>query len=121
MFSITNPIAHSFQKVCVNCHVANVIIFPMGGVHCNVCHSKSMVQKLDFFCGSIATNDKHVLLIIKGKWLEAIVHMTISEFLDLPRPKQIQLLISIIYHICPCWLLRNHPIIYPTSKNQFES
>jgi hypothetical protein len=37
-------------------------------------------------------------LIIEGKWLEAIVYMTKSEFLDLPRPKQVQLLISIRIH-----------------------
>jgi hypothetical protein len=37
-------------------------------------------------------------LAIKGKWLEAIVHMTNFEFLNLVRPKQVQLLISI--HVC---------------------
>jgi hypothetical protein len=35
-----------------------------------------------------------VLLTIEGKWLEAIVHMTKSEFLDLLHPKQVQFLIS---------------------------
>ncbi len=39
-----------------------------------------------------------MLLIIKGKWLEAIVHMTKSKFLHLPCPKQIQLVISIHIH-----------------------
>jgi hypothetical protein len=61
----------------------------------NTCHSKSTIQKLGFLCGSITTNDELVLLIIESKWLEAIVHMTQSEFLDLPRPKQVQLFISI--------------------------
>jgi hypothetical protein len=63
---------------------------------CNKCHnfsngwcSKSTVQKLGFLCGSIATNDKANLLTIESKWLEAIVHMTKSEFLDLPPPKQV--------------------------------
>jgi hypothetical protein len=36
-----------------------------------------------------------VLLIIEGKWLETIVDITKSEFLDLLRPKQVQFLISI--------------------------
>jgi hypothetical protein len=49
-----------------------------------------MVQKLGFFCDSITINDEHVLLINEGKWLEAIVHMIEFEFLDLPRPKQVQ-------------------------------
>jgi hypothetical protein len=43
-----------------------------------------MVQKLSFLHGSTATNDEHVLLTIESKWLETIVHMTKSKFLDLP-------------------------------------
>jgi len=38
-----------FQNICTNCHVANVIIFPTCGVHCNTFHLKSMIQKLGFF------------------------------------------------------------------------
>jgi hypothetical protein len=37
-----------------------------------------------------------MLLIIEGKWLEVIVHMTKFEFLDLFHPKQV--LISICIH-----------------------
>ncbi len=81
VLSIISSIVHPFQKVCGNCHVANVIIFARGGVYYNACCSKSIVQKLNFFDSSIATNDKLVLLIIKGKWLETIVHMTKFEFL----------------------------------------
>jgi len=76
----------------------DVIISPMSGVHCNACCPKSMVQKLSFLHGSIATSDELVLLTIEGKWFEAIVHMTKSKFLDLPHPKQIQLFISIRIH-----------------------
>jgi hypothetical protein len=55
-----------------------------------MCHSKSIVQKLNFICGSIATNDELVLLTIEGKWFETIVHMiTKSKFLDLLHPKQV--------------------------------
>ncbi len=97
VLSIINPSALPFQKVCGNCHVTNVTISPMGGVYYNAC-SKSTVQKLNFLHGSIATNDELVLLTIEGKWLEVIVYMTKSEFLDLPHPKQIQLLISIRIH-----------------------
>jgi hypothetical protein len=39
-----------------------------------------------------------MLLTIEGKWLEAIVHMTKSKFLDLPCPKQVQFFISIYIH-----------------------
>jgi hypothetical protein len=39
-----------------------------------------------------------MLLIIDGKWLEAIVHMRKPQFLDLFRPKQVQFLISIHIH-----------------------
>ncbi len=39
-----------------------------------------------------------VLLTIKCKWLEAIVHVTQFEFLDLLHPKQVQLFISIRIH-----------------------
>ncbi len=67
LLSITSPVAPPFQKVCANCHVANFIISPMDGVHCNVYHSKLMVQKLGFLRGSIATNDELVLLTIEGK------------------------------------------------------
>jgi hypothetical protein len=76
VLSITNLPMPPFQKVCANCHITDVIIFTMGGVYCNTCRSKSMVQKLSFFHDSITTNDEYVLLTIEGKWLEAIVHMT---------------------------------------------
>jgi hypothetical protein len=76
MLSIVSLVMPPFQKVCENCHVANVTNSPASSVYYNTCRSKSIVQKLGFFRGSIATNDEHVLLTIKGKWLEAIVHMT---------------------------------------------
>jgi len=72
VLSITNPIVLPFQKVCENCHETNVTISPIGGVYCNTCHSKSIVQKLGFLHGSIATNDELVLLTIKGKWLKQL-------------------------------------------------
>jgi len=67
VLSIVSPIAPPFQKACENCHVVYVTISPTHGVHCNVCHSKSTIQKLGFLCGFITTNDEHVLLIIEGK------------------------------------------------------
>jgi hypothetical protein len=39
-----------------------------------------------------------VLLTIECKWLEAIVHMTKSEFLDLLHPKQVPFIILIRNH-----------------------
>jgi hypothetical protein len=81
-----------------NCHVVDVTISPTYGVYCNACCSKSTIQKLGFVRGFITTNDEFVLLTIEGKWFETIVHMTESEFLDLPCPKQVQLFISIRIH-----------------------
>jgi hypothetical protein len=98
VLSIASPNTPPFQKVCGNYHVANVIICSIGDVHCNICHSKSKVHKLCFFQGSIATNDGPIILIIEGKWLEKIVHMTEFEFLNLVHPKQVQFLIS----FCVC-------------------
>ncbi len=89
MLSITSLVAPSFQKICGTCHVLDVIISPMGGVYCNDCCSKSMVQNLGFFHGSIVTNDEPMLLTIENKWFEAIVHMIEFEFLDLLHPIQI--------------------------------
>jgi hypothetical protein len=80
---MVSPIALPFQKVCENCHMVGVIIFPIGNVHYNACCSKSTIQKSGFLHGSIATNDECIFLTIKGKWLETIMHMTESEFLDL--------------------------------------
>jgi hypothetical protein len=98
VLSITSPVTPSFQKVCGNCHVPYVIIFPTSGVHYNVCCSKSIVQKLNYLHDSITTNDEPMLLTIEGKWLEVIAHMIEFEFLDLPCPKQIQLFILIHIH-----------------------
>jgi len=67
---------HLHFKKYGNCHVTNITIFPTCGVYYNICHLKSTVQKLGFFHGSSATNDEPVLLIIKGKWLKTIMHMT---------------------------------------------
>jgi hypothetical protein len=39
-----------------------------------------------------------MLLTIEGKWFEALVHMTESEFFNLLHPKQVQLLIPIGIH-----------------------
>jgi hypothetical protein len=98
VLSIVSLIALPFQKVCGNCHVIDVIISPIGGGHCNACCSKSMVQKLSFIYSSIAPNDEFVLLTINSKWFEIIVHLKKIEFLNLLRPKQIQLFISIHIH-----------------------
>jgi hypothetical protein len=57
-----------------------------------------MISEVKFFYGSIATNDEPMLLTIKGKWLEIIVHMTEFEFLDLLHQKQVQFLILICIH-----------------------
>jgi hypothetical protein len=98
VLSIVSLVAFPFQKVHGNCHVMDVIISLMGGVHCNVLF-KINVQKLYFICGFIATNDEPMLLIIEGKWFETIVHMmTKSKILYLLHPKQVQLLISIDIH-----------------------
>jgi hypothetical protein len=96
--SITNLIIPTFQKMCGNCHVIDVIICSMGDVHCSACHSKSKVHKSCFFKGSIATNDWFILLSIEGNQFEAIMHMTKFEFLKLVCPKQVQSLVSI--HVC---------------------
>jgi hypothetical protein len=87
VLSIASPTTPPFQKARGSCHVTNVNIYPTCGVYCNICHSKSTIQKLSFFRGYIVTNDELVFLIIESKWLEAIMHMTESEFLDLPCPK----------------------------------
>jgi len=39
----------SFQKICGNCHVADVTISTIGGVYCNACCSKSMVLLIEPF------------------------------------------------------------------------
>jgi hypothetical protein len=67
VLSIANHVTTPFEKVCGKCHVVDIMIYPTGGVHYNTCFSKSMVQKLHFLHGSIATNDEHVLLIIECK------------------------------------------------------
>jgi hypothetical protein len=51
-----------------------------------------------------------MLLTIEDKWLEAIVHMIESKFLDLPRPKQVQLLILIHIH-GKFWLLPKFALV----------
>jgi hypothetical protein len=49
MLSIANLVVPPFQKVCANCHVADVTISPISGVYYNVYRSKSMTQKLGSF------------------------------------------------------------------------
>jgi hypothetical protein len=122
---IASPSTPPFQKVCGSCHVANVNISPTCGVYYNACRSISTIQKLSFLCGSIITNDEHMLLTIENKWLETIVHMTKFELLDLPYPKQVQLFISIHIHGKFCLSTTSalvsfqkiYSTIYPTSEN----
>jgi len=59
---------------------------------------KSKIQKSGFFPDFVVTNDEPMLLSIENKWLETIVHMAKSEFLDLLCPKQFQLFISTCIH-----------------------
>jgi len=49
MLSIANLVLLPFQKVCANCHVADITISPISGVYYNVYRSKSMTQKLGSF------------------------------------------------------------------------
>jgi hypothetical protein len=51
VLSIISSATPPFQKICGNCQVPNVIIFPTGGVHYNVCCSKSIVQILNSLHG----------------------------------------------------------------------
>jgi BarA-like signal transduction histidine kinase len=90
--------APPFQKVCGNYCLIDIIISPTSDVYSNACCSKSKAVKSKFLCATIITNKEPMLLTIKGKWLEAIVHMTKLLFLALPQSKQIQLLISIRIH-----------------------
>ncbi len=83
MLSKARPTAPPFQKVCGNSHVANLITCSTCDVHYNAYHSKSKIHKSSFLQDSIVTNDGTILLTIEGKWLEAIVHMTKFEFLNL--------------------------------------
>jgi len=64
--SIASLVVLPFQKVCGNCHIADVINSPMDYVHYNTC-SKSIIQNSGFFHDSITTNDEAVLSIIEGK------------------------------------------------------
>jgi len=59
---------------------------------------KSTIQKSGFSPDSVATNDEPMLLTIEDKWLETIMHMAKSEFLDLLCPEQFQLFISTCIH-----------------------
>jgi hypothetical protein len=61
-------------------------------------------------CLILSINDELVLLTIESKWFEAIIHMTKFEFLDLPCPKQVQLLISIHIH-GKFWLSTTYALI----------
>jgi len=88
-------VAPSFQNFCGNDYLINIIISPTRDVYCNACCSKSKVVKFKFLRATITTNKEPMLLTIKGKWLEAIVHMTKFRFLALPHSKQVQLFISI--------------------------
>jgi hypothetical protein len=72
VLSIASPIALPFQKVWANCHVVDITISLTHGVYCNAYYSKSMIQKLGFFHGSIATNDEFVLLTITGNGLKQL-------------------------------------------------
>jgi hypothetical protein len=64
----------------------------MGGVHCNVCRSKSTIQKLGFLCDSIATNDEPLLLLrtngLKQSYI--LIHLSVCLFVmgsgEVPRP-----------------------------------
>jgi hypothetical protein len=60
-----------------------------------------------------------VLLTIEGKWLETIVHMTSFEFLNLPCPKQVQLLISIHIHGEFCLLTTSTLVGFQKDIKQF--
>jgi hypothetical protein len=60
-----------------------------------------------------------MLLTIEGKWLEAIVHMIESEFLDLPSPKQVQLLISIHIYGKFCLLITFAFVSFQKDIQQF--
>jgi len=60
-----------------------------------------------------------MLLTIEGKWLEAIVHMIESKFLDLPSSKQVQLFISIHIYSKFCLLITSALVGFQEDIQQF--
>jgi hypothetical protein len=52
---------------------------------------KSKIEKIIYLCAFIATNNEHVLLTIEGKWMEAIVYMTISKLFNCLHLKEVQI------------------------------
>jgi hypothetical protein len=60
-----------------------------------------------------------MLLTIEGKWLEAIMHVIESEFLDLPSPKQVQLFISIHIYGKSCLLITSTLVGFQKDIQQF--
>jgi hypothetical protein len=68
---------------------------------------KSKIEKINFLCAFIATNNEHVLLTIEGKWMEAIVHMTNSKLFICLHLKEVQILNKI--YICgKFWLTHSY-------------
>ncbi len=67
-------------------------------------------SQIRFFKSSIVTNNKLILLTIKGKCIEVIVNMIKFEILNLAPPTEVRLFISIhvydknsiVADICPC-------------------
>jgi hypothetical protein len=60
VLSIDSPVTPPFQKLCENCHVVNVIISPMGGVHSNVGFQEDIQQ----FIPQVKTSLKGESLIV---------------------------------------------------------
>jgi hypothetical protein len=72
VLSIDNLVAPPFKILWANCHVAKVTICPTSGVYCNACCSKSTIQKLNFFRGSIATMINLCYWLLKANGLKQL-------------------------------------------------
>jgi hypothetical protein len=96
VLTITSPAAPPFRKVCKTCHQVDIISSANKDSYCNVCRAKTTSINSAFVRGTIVTDDNlSVFINIEGRWLEAILHETVVQFLASSRFEQIKLLKSI--------------------------
>jgi len=92
---VLNPTTLPLQKLCAKCHALYIVVSTTNDdVNCNLYHGKTTIKKARYLHTSIVTTEDPIIFTIKGKWLEVMVHMLETNFLILPCPKQIQLLIK---------------------------
>ena len=84
--TVQNSTVPPFKRICALCRVQNVVLVSSGKYYCKKCEWNQEVEFLPYIKVKILeANARDVHVFVEGKWLSALVHMHVIDFLKIDR------------------------------------